>query len=264
MSSTLLFAIEDVASCFAGGAGVIGAIGFVALLIYLVTKQTRLRRERVEALEKLANDLGLGGPGIGWYEGFDETAPAGKFEDFQVGHSRGATWVRGSSIDIHGICADLVLADYLYKVTSTYGKRRRTVTHEFSCLMWSPTMGLPEQLSLREEGFFDRISALIGMDDIDFESSEFSKRFHVKCSDERAAYDLFDPRMMEWMLATAPPSLDLRSGTFLFRGAGMWSAEEFAGILRWIGDFIQHFPRHFVDSRVPKEDALKWEASLHK
>ncbi len=264
MQSSILLAIEDVAACFAIAAVLVVAVALGVGVILLVARAARLRGERMAAIEKLANEIGLGGPGVGWFPSFDNTPQPQLFGDFQEGHSRGATWVRASSIDIHGIRADLVLADYLYKVTSRDGKRSVTVTHEFSCLLWTPTMELPEQLSLRREGALDWLGEWVGINDIDFESSEFSNRFNIKCSDKRAAYDLFDPRMMEWMLQAEPPNLVLISGTFLFRGAGLYSAEEFAGVIRWIGLFIHHFPRHFVDSRVPKEDVSAWEARLQK
>jgi hypothetical protein len=53
--------------------------------------------------------------------------------------------------------------------------------------------------AIRMEGLFDRLAGFIGFDDIDFESEEFSKRFHVKSEDKQFAYALIHPQMMEWL-----------------------------------------------------------------
>lgn len=56
-------------------------------------------------------------------------------------------------------------------------------------------------LALRQEGLFDKMAGFMGFDDIDFESEEFSKRYHVKSADKQFAYAVIHPQMMEWMLA---------------------------------------------------------------
>ena len=63
------------------------------------------------------------------------------------------------------------------------------------------TAQLPD-LFIRREGIFDSVKRAFGFDDIDFESAEFSKRFFVKSSDKRFAYDVIHPKMMEFLLAT--------------------------------------------------------------
>lgn len=49
-------------------------------------------------------------------------------------------------------------------------------------------------------------------DDIDFESAEFSARFHVSSDDRKWAYDVIHARMMEFML-TAPSGSALEMGS---------------------------------------------------
>jgi hypothetical protein len=41
----------------------------------------------------------------------------------------------------------------------------------------------------------------VGIEDIDFESAEFSSKFCVKSPDRRWAYDVIHPRLMEFLLA---------------------------------------------------------------
>ncbi|MGA1224469.1 MAG: hypothetical protein ACO31E_07875, partial [Phycisphaerales bacterium] len=110
-------------------------------------------------------------------------------------------------------------------------------------------------LTVRAEGFLDKLGAMIGFDDIDFESSEFSKRFHVKCSDRRFAFDLFEPRMMEYFLASTPPTIHARGGTLLFdRGVRRWEPGDFDANLAWIDGFLSRVPRHVRDARLPDHE----------
>lgn len=251
-----------------GALGVIAIVllsaGAVVAFILFMVHQAKLQRQRMEALEQLANGLSFGGPGAGWFSDFESHAVAQHFEDFQSGHSRGATWIRHGKVSVHGIRGEMVFGDYHYKVTSGSGKNQTTTTYQFSFLLWVPIMELPESLALRQENFLDRIGEWVGVDDIDFESSEFSRKFHIKCSDKRAAVDLFDPRMMEWMLEETPPGMSVRGGAFFFRGATLWSAAEYVGLVKWIGAFVMRLPRHFVDARCPREDVEVWESNSRK
>ena len=115
-------------------------------------------------------------------------------------------------------------------------------------------MAVEEKLVVRGEGFFDRIGEFVGIDDIDFESSEFSKRFHVTCSDRRFAYDLFEPRMMEYFLGSAPPRVEYNTRSVLFmHDMARWEPARFDRELAWIDGFFQRIPRHVRAARLPPE-----------
>lgn len=66
-------------------------------------------------------------------------------------------------------------------------------------------------VEIRPEGLGDRLAAAAGWDDIDFESVEFSRRFHVQSQDKRFAFQLIDARMVEALLAM-PRSLHAAVG----------------------------------------------------
>src|SRR5204862_1433100 len=102
--------------------------------------------------------------------------------------------------------------DFTYKETSGSGKDERTTTYEFSYLLIRLPYGNVPDLLIRPEGFFDKLAAMIGFSDINFESAEFSRRFLVKSSDKKFAYDVIDPRMMDFLLATRPFPIDLHQG----------------------------------------------------
>ncbi|WP_067537849.1 hypothetical protein [Nocardia crassostreae] len=58
------------------------------------------------------------------------------------------------------------------------------------------------------------------------ESQEFNERFRIDTGSERFAYDVLNPRTMEWLLA------DIRANTVGFRFEGQWAITVRAGRLR--------------------------------
>jgi len=90
--------------------------------------------------------------------------------------------------------------DYHYETHSTDSKgRRQTHHHHFSFfILMFPNM-FPE-LKIGPEGFFSKIAQAIGLDDIDFESHEFSRQFCVRSKDKKFAYDFCNARMIEYLL----------------------------------------------------------------
>lgn len=92
----------------------------------------------------------------------------------------------------------LPLLAFDYHYATGHGKNRRT--HRFSALILRSPLPL-RPLFVRREHAFDRLTEFVGLDDIDFESAEFSRRFYVKAEDRRWAYDVIHPRMMEYLLA---------------------------------------------------------------
>jgi len=55
------------------------------------------------------------------------------------------------------------------------------------------------------------VTEFFGFDDIDFESAEFSRQFHVTAADKRWAYDIIHQRMMEYLMAA--PELSVQFDT---------------------------------------------------
>lgn len=53
---------------------------------------------------------------------------------------------------------------------------------------------------IRPEGFLDKVAGFVGFGDINFESEEFSRRYHVKSDDRQFAYALIHPQLMEWLM----------------------------------------------------------------
>jgi hypothetical protein len=225
--------------------------GMVVLLVVALILGAKRERERTEALARFAAERGL--RFIGEDRSLDERFAA--FDPFAVGHSRRGLNLMEGEVRAGGLRMTILCGDYQYKITRSTGKSTTTTTYDMSFLAVRPVLEIKEDLTVRAEGMLDKIGAFVGFDDIDFESSEFSKRFHVKCSDRRFAFDLFDPRMMEYFLAAEPPRLQARSGVLLFdRGVRRWDPAGFAAQFGWIDGFFARVPRHVRAARLPASE----------
>lgn len=169
-----------------------------------------------------------------------------QFEMFRRGHSRVAYNTLDGSLELLGARCRARCGDFRYRVTRSNGKSTSTSTYRFSYLIVHVPWPVPALL-IRPEGVFDKIAGAFGFDDIDFESEEFSRRFYVKSSDKRFAYDVLHPRMMEMLLAERPPMIDIEAGAIcLGGGERRWDPPQFEGMIGLLRRFCALWPRHLV------------------
>ena len=216
---------------------------FVVAFIAAAWFAHKAAAERRRALAELAARLGLR-----FYpdedDGHDDDYA--QFEIFRRGHSRVARNTLSGALELFGRPCAVRAGDFRYKVTSGSGKSRSTRTHRFSYLIVQPPWQTPPLL-IRREGVMDKIAGAFGFDDIDFESVEFSKRFYVKSSDKRFAYDVLHPRMMEFLLASEPLMLDLEGGALCISdGSRCWDPAGFEQQIAFVRQFCELWPRHLL------------------
>jgi hypothetical protein len=169
------------------------------------------------------------------------------FDAFSRGHSQRAYNTLSGRLEVGTSSYAVRGGDFLYKVTSGSGKNRSTRTYRFS--YWVVHLAWPHcpTLRMRTENVLDKVAGALGFDDIDFESEEFSRRFHVTSSDKKFAYDLIDPRMMEFLLPRLTTALELEHGKLLLTSGGnTWAPGEFARKLTFAGEFLARWPEHLV------------------
>jgi hypothetical protein len=99
--------------------------------------------------------------------------------------------------------------DYHYETHSSNGKNQTTEIHHFSAVILGSDVPL-KKLELRPENFLDKIGAFFGHHDIELESAEFNRRFHVAADDKRWAFDVLHARAMQMLLDS--PAFSLRFG----------------------------------------------------
>lgn len=136
--------------------------------------------------------------------------------------------------------------DYHYETHSTDSKgHRETHHHYFSAVILDAELPL-QPLQIRPEGFFDRIGAFFGYEDINFESAEFSRTFHVTAGDRRWAYDVLHVRAMEFLLAAPRFSLEFDVANVIAWRGGTFRPDDFdaaagviAGLLDQLPDYVK-------------------------
>ncbi|MCP4758101.1 MAG: hypothetical protein GY894_03270 [Planctomycetes bacterium] len=217
-----------------------GALVLISVVFYYTLQQAK---KRTAALRELASELGLR------FLEDDDPSHDERFADFGIfcrGTNRAAYNTLGGEATVGSCWQHVVMGDFKYTVETGSGKNRRRTTKRFSYVLVAlPHEGAPELL-LRREHLFDRVTDFFGFDDIDFESVEFSKRFHVASSNKRFAWDLIDPRMMEFLLAEESPVIDMEHDWVCIANDKVWRVEEFRARLDFVGRFLDHWPDHVV------------------
>jgi hypothetical protein len=135
----------------------------------------------------------------------------------------------------------LPLVAFDYRYVTGHGKNRRT--HRFSALIVQPPLRL-QPLFIRHENLLDKLTEFVGLDDIDFESAEFSREFYVKAQDRRWAYDVIHPRMMEFLLQAPRFNLQLdRRHIIAWRGS-RFSGPDFTAACGVVQGMLDRLPEY--------------------
>lgn len=104
---------------------------------------------------------------------------------------------------------------------------------------------------IRSESIIDHVSSFVGMNDIEFESEEFSRRYHVSASDRKFAYDLIHPRMMEYLLAAPTVDWQLGGRTILLIRSRRYRVDELSGAMKLVEGFVRLIPQYVRQDRGP-------------
>lgn len=156
------------------------------------------------------------------------------------GHSRYASNILSGQWNGRGFTG----FDYHY--TTGHGKNRSR--HIFSAVILTNDFDLGK-LSIRPEGFFDKITEFVGFDDIDFESAEFSRKFYVKAPNRKWAYDVLHARTMEFLLSVPQFHLQFEGKRVLAYKNGTFKPHEFEQAAAVIEGIIDRLPGYVVEQQ---------------
>ena len=176
----------------------------VVLGILLVLCVLRLRKKEQDAFARQAAAWGF------QYYAEDPWGLAKRYENtfdfFKEGSSRKAANILAGQMDGRDVLA--------FQYSYTTGSGDNQTTWNYSAAILELPIQAPH-LRLRGENLFDKVAAWVGHDDINFESAEFSRRYHVACDEPKFAHDFFHPRLIEYLLACGQcPGIETR-GTLL-------------------------------------------------
>ena len=144
---------------------------------------------------------------------------------------------------MRGNCSKLDVTAFDYHYTTGSGKDRSD--HHFSAVVAAAPFPLKD-LYIRREGIFDKVTEFFGLDDIDFESAEFSRRFYVKAADKRWAYDVIHQRMMEYLLTAPTFTLQFDPRHIIAWRSGRFDTEDFDDAIGLIRGIIDRLPDYLV------------------
>jgi hypothetical protein len=160
----------------------------------------------------------------------------------------------------------LAVFQYHFKTweTRTVRRGKRTVTQRYEKTHWRKylvaELGAPfPRFTLRPEGWLDKVAGFVGFDDIDFESEQFSSRYHCKSDSKEFAYALIHPQMMEYLMDLGV-QFQIESGLLVmdlagypFTAVGVQAAmAKAAGFINRIPDFAWQDYAHCSPLKLPE------------
>ncbi len=172
-------------------------VGFIAIgaLVAVLAYISSLKRR--EAMAAVAAKLGL------HFSHHKDRTLARRYQfldKLRIGAERYAFNVMSGRYQGH----DVILFDFHYRT----GSGKDTHHHYISFFILHLPAAFPE-LVIGPEGFLSKIAQAVGYDDIDFESHEFSRKFCVRSSDKKFAYDVCNARMIEYLLSNPDLAIEI-------------------------------------------------------
>ena len=167
---------------------IIAGVAVIGLVMYL---QHKARQRKIAEFTAFAAQRG-------WHYTVRDRSLVDRFlgDPFGRGHSRNAEHVLRGEHRGRGI----LVFEYSYKETHGSGQDRRTETYTHTVVSVSLPSAKPT-LQVGREGIGRKLLGFVGVRDLQLESEQFNETFHIKTDNDRFAYDILHPRMMEWMLA---------------------------------------------------------------
>jgi hypothetical protein len=132
--------------------------------------------------------------------------------------------------------------DYHYETHSTDSKGRQETHHHYFSAVILDTEYRLQPLSLRAENFFDKIAEFVGFDDIDFESAQFSREFHVKASNKKWAYDVIQQSTMEFLLESPRFAVQMHGRSLIASRGGTFDMATFESAIGVLEGILDRLP----------------------
>lgn len=199
-----------------------GILAFAGFIVFLILMAKRKEKQRSIDLEKLSKRLNMTFSKDYNHELLTEMKV---FDLFNKGHSQ-VIW---NTMEYERDEIRMRYFDYRYRI----GAGKNQSTHLFSVVtVKSDSLTVPK-FALRKEGFFDRIGAAMGFDDIDFpENEQFSSLYMLKSNDEKNTREFFDRKLLDFFVTNPELSVECVPGMFMHAVHGRKNIEE-------VDNFIQ-------------------------
>lgn len=218
---------------------VIGAV--FAALAWLAARREEQRRQ---ALAALAASRGLA------FSSADPIRVPGAFAQFELfrrGDTRYAYNVMHGAVGMRNYCA----CDFQYTVTTyTTDDKGNTQRHDQTTYCSAAIAELNHPVPavwLRPENLLDKAAAMVGFHDLEFESDEFNRAFHVKAENRELAFDIINAQMMQRLLAGPFRNIEFNGPAVLVFQETTWTPEEFTAALDFARSLAEGLPDYLFD-----------------
>ena len=157
-----------------------------------------------------------------------------------VGENRYAFNVLEGQYEACPVC----VFDFHYETYTHDSKGNRETEHTyFSFFLLEQELDFPE-LRIYPESIFSKLGHMLGFEDIEFESGEFSRAFVVKSKDKKFAYDICHARMMECLLQHRDLSIEIERRCVSISFNKRLKPEEIEPRLRQLVEIRKLFPEY--------------------
>lgn len=216
--------------------GWIALVGLVLMIVALVRDRAYAKRRRHQ-LAAWASRRGLRFRPDRTYE-MDRRFPA--LSRLQSGENRHAS----NRIEGQWRGRPFLGFDYHYQIRSI-GPKGGSYTKDcaFSAVVIESSHPL-KPILIRPERLIDRASVFLGVEDIKFESAAFNRRFFVKSSDRKWAYDLLHPRAMEHLLDAPLFALELDTGHVMAWREAFFAPRDFEQAAAVVTGLLDQLPAY--------------------
>ncbi|HZH99197.1 MAG TPA: hypothetical protein VEX38_09520 [Fimbriimonadaceae bacterium] len=153
---------------------------------------------------------------------------------------------------------DWAIFDYTYKVTSSNGKSTSTTTYHWSVVCARIPVLLPA-MTLEPENFLHRVGSKLGMRELTFEVEEFNRKYFVRCDQERLAYDLLHPGMIEFLLAQPARLWQIGGYQIVLGDSRLLPVSDLKATMSEVEGLVERIPPYFREDRGI---APNWESPL--
>ena len=106
-----------------------------------------------------------------------------------------------------------------YRFVTGSGKSR--TEHRYGIVAFRVPLNFLK-LDMRSEGFFDKIGNTLGVRDIQFESDEFNREYHIHCPSDKFAFDILNPEMIQYLLSLPKLHWQLMGPYIVLVNQGYW------------------------------------------
>jgi hypothetical protein len=220
---------------------VVAVIAVIGFLVWLSAKRAEERRQ---ALAAMAASRGLA------FHREDPIGVPGTFAQFELFHRGDSNYaynvIRGAVKGRNYCACDFQYTTVTYSTDSKGNSQRHEHTTYCSAALVELDYPVPA-LWLRPENFLDKAAHLVGCHDLEFESAEFNREFHVKAENREIAFDIINAQTMQRLLASPFRHIEFNGPAILIFDERTWEPETMAAALDLARSLAEGLPRYLFD-----------------